>query len=102
MNAILLAATVILGAGEPSLVVHEWGTFTSLQDESGEAIPGVNSDDEPLPLFTHNLALMLIIGTPVQGAPKCHPDVTLRLETPVIYFHRRAAVPSPLVVDVRA
>jgi hypothetical protein len=26
-----------------------------------------------------------------QGAPRCHPDVTMRLETPVIYFHPPAA-----------
>ncbi len=26
--------------------VHEWGTFTSLQDEQGEAIGGINTDDE--------------------------------------------------------
>jgi hypothetical protein len=86
----------------PSLVVHEWGTFTALQDENGDAIAGVNSQDEPLPHWTHDLAPMLIQGNAVQGAPKCHPDVTLRLETPVIYFHRRDPEKTPLVVDVRA
>jgi len=108
--ALVLAAGWALGAvataaearDERPLVVHEWGTFTSLQDESGEAIGGINSDDEPLPLWTHNLAPMLIIGTPVQGAPKCHPDVTLRLETPVIYFHPPASAPLPVVATVRA
>lgn len=106
--ALVLAAGCALGAAataaaardEGPLVVHEWGTFTSLQGESGEAIGGINSDDEALPLWTHNLAPMLIIGTPVQGAPKCHPDVTLRLETPVIYFHPRS--PLPVVATVRA
>jgi hypothetical protein len=38
-------------AGEPQLKVHEWGTFTSLQDERGTAIGGINTDDEPVPLF---------------------------------------------------
>lgn len=73
--------------------VHEWGTFTSLQNEAGEAIGGINTDDEPVPKFVHRLAhLLLLPPTEVptiyfQGAPKCHPDVTMRLETPVLYFH---------------
>lgn len=109
-RALVIAAGLTLGPTatggsariEGPLVLHEWGTFTSLQDESGEAIGGINSDDEPLPLWTHNLAPMLIIGTPVQGAPKCHPGVTLRLETPVVYFHPPASASLPMVVDVRA
>ena len=75
------------------LVVHEWGTFTSLQNEKGEAVGGINTDDEPVPKFVHRLANFLLLGpTEVpafffQGAPRCHPDVTMRLETPVLYFH---------------
>jgi hypothetical protein len=75
------------------LAVHEWGTFTSLQDEAGQAIGGINTDDEPVPRFVHRLADYLLLKpteTPpifFQGAPRCHPDVTLRLETPVVYFH---------------
>lgn len=106
--AVLLGGLLSLaGLGSASagpsakLVVHEWGTFTALQDETGDAIGGVNSQDEPLPYWTHDLARMLIIGNAVQGAPKCHPDVTLRLETPVVYFHRRDGGELPLVLDVR-
>src|SRR5262249_12961698 len=73
--------------------VHEWGTFTSLQDEDGQAVSGINTDDEPVPAFVHQLREQLLI-TPTdlppvffQGAPHCHPDVTLRLETPVLYFY---------------
>ena len=94
-----VALVTPLGAEGP-LVVHEWGTFTSLQDEDGTAVGGVNSDDEPLPYWAHDLARMLIIGNAVQGAPKCHPDVTMRLETPVVYFH--PPDPAPVVLDVRA
>jgi hypothetical protein len=73
--------------------IHEWGTFTSLQDEAGDAIGGINTDDEPVPSFVHELgSFILLRPTEVpnnffQGAPSCHPDVTMRLETPVIYFH---------------
>ena len=82
---------------EPKWIIHEWGTFTSLQNEAGEAIGGLNTDDEPVPEFVHRLAnYLLLLPTEVptiffQGAPSCHPDVTMRLETPVIYFHPPAA-----------
>lgn len=89
----LQAAVVLAQSSLPPLVVHEWGTFTSLQDEAGQAIGGINTDDEPVPAFVHRLSDMLLL-TPTevpkpffQGAPACHPDVTLRLETPVLYFH---------------
>jgi|GEM_PF-582445 len=80
-------------AEDQKWVVHEWGTFTSLQDETGAAIGGINTDDEPVPDFVHELGRFILLRpTEVpnnffQGAPSCHPDVTMRLETPVIYFH---------------
>ena len=72
---------------ESKWTVHEWGTFTSLQNENGEAIGGINTDDEPVPQFVHRLAnYLLLLPTEIptiffQGAPSCHPDVTMRLET---------------------
>src|SRR5512135_2442946 len=81
------------GAQAQPLVVHEWGTFTSLQDEAGRTLGGINTDDEPVPPFCHDLDSLLIacLGQlpPVayQGVASCHPDVTMRLETPVLYFH---------------
>jgi len=95
------------GAHGSGLVVHEWGTFTSLQDENGQAIGGINTDDEPVPGFVHDLAPTLLIRAtelpPVlfnKGAPGCHPDVTMRLETPVIYFHLPNPQTKPLTLNV--
>ncbi|HXC99546.1 MAG TPA: hypothetical protein VN048_09405, partial [Verrucomicrobiae bacterium] len=91
-----------------SMVVHEWGTFTSLQDESGQTVGGINTDDEPVPKFVHRLATFLLLSpTEVpaiyfQGAPSCHPDVTMRLETPVLYFHPSPSRPVVHDVDVTA
>src|SRR6266446_2519538 len=88
----LLFLTPFASAGD-ELVVHEWGTFTSLQNEEGRAIGGINTDDEPVPGFVHDLSKWLLLSQSevppmfFQGAPSCHPDVTMRLETPVIYFH---------------
>jgi hypothetical protein len=98
-------------ADPPRLVAHEWGTFTSLQDEAGEAIGGINADDEPVPQFVRRLASGFLIW-PRASLPyatykggvgfepgstfkvvttgHCDPDVKLRLETPVLYFY-----PSP-------
>jgi len=91
----LLVLLAVLGTGilhaEP-LVVHEWGTFTVLQDEKGNAIPGINIDDEPVPDFVHRVGwLIQSAGVPIfrgkAPLPTCHPDVVMRLETPLIYFY---------------
>ncbi len=88
------------------LVVHEWGTFTALQDERGRSLDGINTDDEPVPSFVHRLAgaspvfsATQMPGFFFQGAPFAQPNVTMRLETPVIYFH--PADDAPMKVDVR-
>ena len=90
--AVLLLLFTRAGAQE-RWTVHEWGTFTSLQDERGQAIGGINTDDEPVPAFVHRLENFNILPAGdvpqvfFKGLPAGHPDVTMRLETPVIYFH---------------
>lgn len=105
-GSVLLSLSMSASA-EQKWTVHEWGTFTSLQDESGNAIGGINTDDEPVPRFVHELASFILLRpTEVpnnffQGAPSCHPDVTMRLETPVIYFHPPAVKTNIQVVNVQ-
>ena len=101
---VLVAATL---RTDETLLVHEWGTFTCLQDEAGQAIGGINTDDEPVPRFVHDLSWSLLIPATemptaafFQGAPRCHPDVTMRLETPFLYFHPPKSQSKPLAVDV--
>ena len=91
------------------LIVHEWGTFTTLQDDGGKELFGINIDDEPVPDFVHNLE-PYILNTPVlshdywlsrqKGAPRFHPQVSMRLETPVIYFYPPANAKLPMKLDV--
>jgi hypothetical protein len=87
------------------LVVHEWGTFTSFQDESGRALHHINTDDEPVPDFVHQLGREFEFRPTEmpprlsQGAPHAHPQVTMRLETPVLYFHLPESA-KPMTVDV--
>ena len=114
-----LVISVCVARGDNSkapLIVHEWGTFTSLQDEQGNAIGGINTDDEPVPAFVHRLGFRLIAPqrmASVDGAPvansrmkiapvtHCDPDVLARLETPVIYFYPPADwKPQPVNVHV--
>ncbi len=105
--AVLLSASVFAEDNQP-LIVHEWGTFTSLQDETGAALGGINTDDEPVPQFVHRLSDWLLLRPTemppcfFQGAPACHPDVTMRLETPVIYFHLSRAGLVSSNITVRA
>lgn len=104
-----LIACCIAGvcAAASPLVVHEWGTFTSYQDPDGRTIAGINVDDEPVPAFVHRLGNLPVFqatslpATWSQGAPRCHPDVTLRLETPVLYFYPPADW-HPQPFDVQA
>jgi hypothetical protein len=87
----------------PQLLVHEWGTFTCLQDENGKAIGGINTDDEPVPAFVHNAAPDLLIpedGANTKSVARCHEQVTMRLETPVVYFYPNEEFSSHLNVDV--
>ena len=88
------------------LVVHEWGTFTALQDHEGTALPGINIDDEPVPKFVHNLNPHVLASSyslrhyQMKGAPARHPYVTLRLETPVIYFYPPHGESETMNIDV--
>jgi hypothetical protein len=104
--AACLAAT-ITGVQAQPLVIHEWGTFTSLQDEAGRTLGGINSDDEPVPRFCHDLDWSLVARpaelppTAGKGAPVCDPDVTMRLETPVLYFHLPRGAARPVTASVK-
>ncbi len=108
---LLAGATVVSppgGDAAEGLVVHEWGTFTALQDEQGRELPGINIDDEPVPKFVHNLNPFLL-NAPLlssshwmyrqKATPRQHPMVTMRLETPVIYFYPHHQT-KPMTVDV--
>lgn len=108
--AVALAGAARAGseAGLPPIQVHEWGTFTVLQDEQGKPIGGINTDDEPVPSFVHTgpgPQLQSNSELPAQsvliskGWPRCDRDVLVRLETPVVYFHLPPGSP-PVKLDV--
>ena len=97
---LILSITSMCFAKSDTLIVHEWGTFTSLQDEQGNTIGGINTDDEKLPGFIHDLLRGRSDSWSSKGLPGgLRDEITMRLETPVMYFHLPQGAP-PLKVDV--
>jgi hypothetical protein len=95
--SIVFAALVSMTASAAGrLVVHEWGTVTTVHEANGTPRTGLNriEPSEVLPDFVHRFEpdttrqpkRQLAKSTLVPG----RPDVTMRLETPVIYFHAPA------------
>jgi hypothetical protein len=76
------------------LVVHEWGTFTSVVASTGERLVGLHHEEEPLPAFVHGRAAVDTGHKQMESTPV---GVTQKLETPVLYFY----APSPQAVEVR-
>ena len=78
----------------PSLVVHEWGTITTRHAADGTPEGRLNRIDssEVLPAFVHQYEPPQTKGDSQSSLTKTtltpgRPDVTMRLETPVIYFY---------------
>lgn len=71
------------------LVVHEWGTFTSIAGKSGESLEwrplnGVSD----LPSFVYDLSALAGAGLRSgERCIKCNLEALVRMETPVIYFY---------------
>jgi len=91
LSGMLFVLITIIGitANIPNkLIVHEWGTFTTVHKANGDAIGGLNRIDsnEVLPSFVHRLRSpeIRMFG---KGLILSHPDVNMKLETPVIYFY---------------
>jgi hypothetical protein len=114
----LLLTPALHASDQDPVIVHEWGTFTSLQDEDGNALGGINVDDEPVPNFVctdggHEVQPQhqdegRTFGLPPywiqKSLPANDPEVTMRLETPVLYIYPPKGEPAksvpPLTVHV--
>ncbi|HEY2851826.1 MAG TPA: hypothetical protein VGJ18_03220 [Gemmatimonadaceae bacterium] len=93
----------------PPLVVHEWGTITTRHLPDGTPQGRLNhiTPAEVLPAFVHQYeppATVEKVGQPLLKSVVApgRQDVTMRLETPVIYFHApTGASVAPFDVSVR-
>ncbi len=86
---IALSAVASAHAAESGFVVHEWGTFTSHIDPSGETIADV-ATFERLPSFVYTRtdtgAVHRFADVPHLGFKRIY-RARQRMETPVIYVH---------------
>jgi len=99
---LLVAATLLTvssslhPATDDPFVVHEWGTFTTVQGGDGEQISWMPPTSVDLPEFVYRAE---VSGTWSSKAAYIPKDVTafVRMETPVIYFYSQ----RERVADVR-
>ena len=88
--AVFLAAPIFGSGGNPDsgVTVHEWGTFTTIADGAGGTEPwsplGGASD---LPCFVAHLNGLQYKTMPALPAAPATQTVTVRMETPVLYFY---------------
>ena len=72
---------------KPNLVVHEWGTFLTVQGSDGVTLGGMVASEEVLPPFVESRGLATWQRT----------QIRTKMETPVTYFY----TDRPLDVQVR-
>ncbi len=98
-----------------TLVVHEWGTFTSVYGTDGRVLPGLQHEEEKLPSFVYGRNTETPGAAPSGCVPtedscgcKCMEpsgfgeplaNVTQKLETPVLYFYGAAEQEVKATVD---
>jgi hypothetical protein len=77
----MTACCTALLAVLPGTIVHEWGTFTSIAGQSGQALEWSPLEGPTeLPRFVHNC-----LGA--SSSPKRNWRARIRMETPVLYFY---------------
>lgn len=83
--ALAFTSFTALAADAPDFILHEWGTFTSVSGSDGVLLPGLQQEEEQLPMFVYSHAGMgWNYG---KGWSRPLQNVTVKMETPVIYFY---------------
>src|SRR5882672_5411837 len=91
---ILAALTTAWATDDNHLVVHEWGTFTSIAGKDGTALewrPLAGTNDLPEFVYEFN-GIPNASGLRHGNCPKCDLTGLIRLETPVLYFYADRAM----------
>src|SRR5262245_45151402 len=99
-----IAGALVLGAHaraeEPAavpadpLVVHEWGTFTSMTGADGVGLDGLQHEEEGLPFFVYSRSKVRACPLRSHGYKGLEVpvgNVTHKMETPVLYVHTKKA-----------
>jgi hypothetical protein len=91
-------ATNTVAPADNNLIVHEWGTFTSIAGKDGVALEWrpLNGPTD-LPKFVHTIQE----GSAGlrDATPKADLSASVRMETPVIYFYANSDVDVSVKVD---
>jgi len=77
-----MAGSQVLAAD--GLVVHEWGTFTSVSASDGTLLSGLEREEHRLPNFVQCHAGFSPAN---KGWDRPVKNVTIKMETPVLYFY---------------
>lgn len=84
-------------AAESNLIVHEWGTFTSIAGKEGVTLEWRPLNGPPdLPKFVHTIQEG---DGGFRNAPKADLRAAVRMETPVIYFYSDNEMDVSVKVD---
>lgn len=84
-----------LPPGAADFMVHEWGTFTSIVGSDGRMLSGLEVEEERVPNFVRSLSGFAPSN---KGWDRPVAGVTVKMETPVLYFY--SAAPRRVRVDV--
>jgi hypothetical protein len=89
--------SAVRAPAQDNLVVHEWGTFTSIAGKDGVALEWrpLNGPVD-LPKFVHTIQEG---DAGLRNAPKADLTAVVRMETPVIYFYSNNEMDVSVKVD---
>ena len=101
LAAVLAVAAAGVGFGSPNqppppppkLVVHEWGTFLTVQGSNGETLGGMVDSEEALPSFVIERSE----SAHERSQTRWRSMLFTKMETPVTYFY----ADKPMVVSVK-
>ncbi len=93
MKTIHLAsiATFTLLSASSAYDLHEWGTFTTVSGSDGTLLSGLEREEEALPAYVRHHPGFAPLPNPgvflMKKTARPVRSVTVKMETPVIYFH---------------
>jgi hypothetical protein len=118
----LLLFSAAISLASPVYQLHEWGTFTTVSGSDGVLLSGLEREEEALPAFVHSHfgmengqfpdpaefdRILRQHGTPGISSPGTKGlgrrpllGVTVKMETPVIYFHSENSEPIHAKVKI--
>jgi len=77
------------------MTVHEWGTFTSVHASDGTRLSGLEREEHRLPNFVRSHAGF---SPADKGWNRPVKNVTIKMETPVLYFYASREIPVKVEV----